>query len=234
MSTASRHVSYRRGYRAPRVARSLYLEALVAAVALLTFGAFVAGRALAPARAPGNPIANAGGIPVGVERSPAGALAAADSYVALSYDTVERDPGRDTQLIDTAYAPSIRASAISGAAAVRSQNGAGMWLWAHGGQNLSMIGARRLDYYRGDAAQVTAWNADIFWGPGRAPKQGWVLTQISLRWRGARWLVTGTSTLPTPGPVPAVTPKAGARNDSIAAFDTALRGFTAPTYGAAG
>ena len=81
---------------------------------------------------------------------------------------------------------------------------------------------------------MTAWNADIFWGPGRVPKQGWVLTQISLRWSDARWLVTGTSTLPTPGPVPAVTPQASARNDSITAFDRALRGFTVPTYGAAG
>ena len=234
MSAASRHVSYRRAYASSRIASSIHVLALVAAVALLTVGAFLAGRALAPARAPGNPVANAGGIPVGVERSPAGALAAADSYVAVSYDTVERDPGRDTQLIETAYAPSIRAGAISGAAAVRSQNRAGMRLWARRGQNLSLIGARRLDYYRGDNAQVTAWNADIFWGPGRTPKQGWVLTQISLHWSGARWLVTATSTLPTPGPVPAITPQASAGNDSAAAFDTALRGFTAPTYGAAG
>jgi hypothetical protein len=234
VSTASRLGPYRRAYRSPWVASPMHVEALLAAVAVLTFGGFLAGRGLAPARAPDNPVADAGGIPVGVERSPSGALAAADSYVALSYDTVERDPGRDTQLIDTAYAPSIRAGAISGAAAVRSQNRAGMRLWAQGGQNLSLIGARRLDYYRGDSAQVTAWNADIFWGPGRAPKQGWVLTQISLRWSGARWLVTETSTLPTPGPVPAVTPQASARNDSVAAFDTALRGFTAPTYGGVG
>lgn len=174
-----------------------------------------------------------GGVPVGVDHSPAGALAAADSYVAVAYDSVERDPARDARLIGTVYAPSIRASAISGAAAVRRQNPAGMSLWAHGGHNLSLIGARRLDYYRGNFAQATTWNADVFWGPGRSPKQAWVLTQTSLRWGGGRWQVTATATLPTPGPVPTLTPQATAANDSAGAFAGELDGFSAPGYGGA-
>jgi hypothetical protein len=203
-------------------------------VTLLAAAAFLVGRALAPAAPARDPIENAGGIPVGVDHSPSGALAAADNYVAISYGSVERNPARDAQLINSVYAPAIRASAMSGAAAVRAQNSTGMSLWARGGRNLSLVGARRLDYYRGDAAQVNTWNVDVFWGPGRRPKQAWVLTQTSLRWSDGRWLVTSTTTLPTPGPVPAVTPQATTSNDSATAFDIDLAGFSAPSYGAAG
>ena len=200
----------------------------------LALATFLVGRSLAPAAQPADPVITIGGIPVTVDHSPAGALAAADNYVAVSYATVERNPRRDEQLIDTVYAPPIRTSAIAGAAEVRSQNAAAMSLWAHGGHNLSLIGARRLDYYHGDEAQVTTWNADIFWGPGRPPKQAWVLTQSSLRWADGRWLVTTTTTLPTAGPVPAITPQANAANDSERTFDLDLAGFSAPLYGAAG
>ena len=160
--------------------------------------------------------------------------AAADNYVAVAYATVERNPRRDEQLIDSVYAPAIRSSALGGAATIRNQNAGSMALWAHGGQNLSLIGARRLDYYRGDQAQVTTWNVDIFWGPGRPPKQAWVLTETSLQWARGRWLVTTTATLPTPGPVPALTPQATAADDSESAFNRDLAGLSAPIYGAAG
>ena len=207
---------------------------MAATIVLLGLAAFLIGRALSPGAAPADPVAEMSGIPVGVEHSPDGVLAAADNYVAVSYASVERNPGVDTLLIETVYAPAIRMSAIAGAAAVRAQNPAGMSLWAHGGQNLSVIGARRLDYYDGNDAEVTTWNVDVFWGPGRPPKQAWVLTQTSLLWSGGRWLVTATTTLPTPGPVPAVTPQATAANDSSDAFGNDLAGFHAPSYGAAG
>ena len=207
---------------------------MAATIVLLGLAAFLIGRALSPGAAPADPVAEMSGIPVGVEHSPEGVLAAADNYVAVSYASVERNPGVDTLLIETVYAPAIRMSAIAGAAAVRAQNAVGMSLWAHGGQNLSVIGARRLDYYDGNDAEVTTWNVDVFWGPGRPPKQAWVLTQTSLLWSGGRWLVTATTTLPTPGPVPAITPQATAANDSSDAFGDDLAGFHAPTYGAAG
>ena len=207
---------------------------MAATIVLLGLAAFLIGRALSPGAAPADPVAEISGIPVGVEHSPEGVLAAADNYVAVSYASVERNPGVDTLLIETVYAPAIRMSAIAGAAAVRAQNPVGMSLWAHGGQNLSVIGARRLDYYEGNDAEVTTWNVDVFWGPGRPPKQAWVLTQTSLLWSGGRWLVTATTTLPTPGPVPAITPQATAANDSSVAFGNDLAGFHAPTYGAAG
>jgi hypothetical protein len=227
-------VAVGRGVPVARRVGHLYAAAVAGTLVLLALATFLVGRSLAPAAQPADPVITMAGIPVAVDHSPAGALAAADNYVAVSYATVERNPRRDKQLIDTVYAPAIRTSAIAGAATVRSQNVAGMSLWAHGGQNLSLIGARRLDYYHGDEAQVTTWNVDIFWGPGRPPKQAWVLTQTSLRWARGRWLVTTTTTLPTPGPVPAITPQANAANDSQRAFDRDLAGFSAPLYGAAG
>ena len=228
-------VAASRGVYTPRRAGRLPAAgAMAATIVLLGLAAFLIGRALSPGAAPADPVAEMSGIPVGVEHSPDGVLAAADNYVAVSYASVERNPGVDTLLIETVYAPAIRMSAIAGAAAVRAQNPVGMSLWAHGGQNLSVIGARRLDYYDGNDAEVTTWNVDVFWGPGRPPKQAWVLTQTSLLWSGGRWLVTATTTLPTPGPVPAITPQATAANDSSDAFGEDLAGFHAPTYGAAG
>jgi hypothetical protein len=160
-------------------------------------------------------------------------LAAADEYVAVSYATVERAPAQDARLIDTVYAPSIRSVAMRGAAAVRAQNPDAMRLWAHGGQNISLVGARRLDFYTPGAAVITTWNADVFWGPGRPPKQSWVLTTTRLAWRRGRWLVTSTATLPSAGPVPALTPQSNGAATTAAAFDADLDGFTAPSYGAA-
>lgn len=230
MSIAAAGATYGRR----RAVRIQLLSTVLATLGLLAIAGFLGGRALAPAATASDPIERVGGIPVGVEHSPSGALAAADNYVGVSYDTVERSPARDSQLINAVYAPGIRAGAIRGAAAVRKQDPAAMRLWRSGGQNLSLIGARRLDYYSGDYAQVTTWNADVFWGRGRAPKQAWVLTQTSLRWSGGRWLVSGTSTLPTAGPVPALTPQATSSNDSTAAFHADLAGYSSPAYGAAG
>jgi hypothetical protein len=230
VSVGTRQAPYgRRRGRQPHV-----VGALLGTLALLVVAGFLLGRTVAPPPATPDVVNSVRGIPVGVDHSPPGALAAADNYVAVSYGSVERDPATNSRLIDTVYATGIRASALSGAAAVRAQNPDAMSLWRNGGQNLSLIGARRLDYYRGDAAQVTTWNADIFWGPGRQPKQAWVLTQTSLRWSRGTWLVTGTSTLPTAGPVPALTPQASSSNDSVAAFRSSLGGFAAPGYGAAG
>lgn len=200
---------------------------------MLAAAGFREGRVLAgPAPQP-NPIESVGGSPVGTEDSPAGAVAAADEYVAVGYATVENAPARDLRLIKTVYAPATRASAIRGAATVRAENPAAMRLWTHGGRNISLIGARRLDSFTGSTAQVTTWNADVFWGPGRPPKQSWFLTQTRLRFNQHRWLVTSTTTLPTAGPVPAMTPQSGDAATTAASFAADLDGFAAPSYGAA-
>lgn len=205
----------------------------VASTVVLLFGTvFVLGRGAGSSAPASNPVRYIGGVPVVVDHSPAGALTAADNYVAASYASVELNPVKYARLIRAVYSPAIRTAATSGAVAVRDQNLSAMRLWARGGHSLSLIGGRRLDYYSDDKAQISTWNADVFWGPGRPPKQAWVLTQMSLRWVDDRWLVTSIATLPTGGPVPALTPQAATGNDSVATFDTALAGFTPPSYGA--
>ena len=200
---------------------------------LLAGLSFALGRLAAPATPPANPITAIDGIPVGVEHTPAGALAAADNYVATEQESVEQNPARETQLIEIVDAPSYRSADLKSAAAVRGSDPAGMALWARGGHSLAVVGARRLDYYHGDTAQVTSWVADVFWGPGRPPKQGWVLAQTSLRWLSDHWAVTNNVTLPTPGPVPASTPQANQANSSLSTFEGPLAGYSTPTYGAA-
>jgi hypothetical protein len=219
----------------PRQSRRLpVVGAYVSTAALLAIAGFGLGELTTSGRPLSDPIRTVAGIPISTADSPAGALAAADNTVAIGYGSVEQAPGRDAQLITTTYTPAIRASALSGAAEVRAQNPGSGRFWAHGGRNVSLIGGRRLDSYNRAEAQVTTWSADVFWGPDRSPKQAWFLTRTALRWSGDRWLVTGTETSPTPGPVPALTPQAARSNDDRAAFDTGLRGFVQPIYGDAG
>jgi hypothetical protein len=56
------------------------------------------------------------GVPVGVQHTPAGALAAADNYVALASQSVEQDPAAFNALVTQVYAGSPRADAHPGAA----------------------------------------------------------------------------------------------------------------------
>jgi hypothetical protein len=232
MTALVRTIPGRRTVVAPP--RVVLMVIAVGLLAVMGTAVFALAHALSvPGKVP-NPIVMIDGVPTGIEHSAAGAVAAADEYVAVAYDSVEKSPARDTALIDTDYAPQIRAAAIQGAAAVRAENPDAMALWHHGGQSITLVGARRLDYYGGDAAETTTWSANVIWGPQRPPKQNWVLTQTWLRWSADRWLVISTTTLPIGGPVPALTPQSTPTNDSTAAFGADLSGYSAPGYGSPG
>lgn len=194
---------------------------------------FVAGHA-GSAGAPSAPIELHDGVPVGVEHSPLGAVAAADNYLAAEQQTVERDPARFAGLVAADYASDIRSDSLASAEADRRNDPIGMALWARGGESFTVIGAHRLDAYTGDRATVTTWAGQIYWGPGQPPAQTWALGQTTLAWVGGRWRVREMSTLPTPGPSPAATPQAGPGNDSASRFDALLRGFTLVIYEATG
>ena len=89
--------------------------AAAAVVAVLVVGAigWALGRATAPdstsntTGAGSAAIKTIGGIPVGVQHSRAGALAAADNYVAVASDTIVQDPTRYEQLVRRVYAPEL-------------------------------------------------------------------------------------------------------------------------------
>jgi hypothetical protein len=197
-------------------------------------GCFIAGRATVSVNRRPNPIVLERGIPVGVQRTPQGAVAAADEYVAVEQDTIERDPARFGSMVEVDYARSIRQSATASAAAIRRSDPAGMALWADGGQSFTLIAASRLDWYRSGGARVTSWAGQLFWGPGRAPTQAWALAQTTLAWRDGRWVVLAMRTLPDPAPSPAVLSAADPRADTTEAFYSQLRGFVPVNYGAPG
>lgn len=207
--------------------RKLVGLALVA-VALTTAG-FLVGRS-APAAAP-DPVQTRAGVPLGVERTPAGAVAAADEYVTTEQATVERNPTRFAALVSQDYAASVKAGSLAAARDDRLGDPAGMRLWASGGQSFTTVSAHRLDWYRGNTAEVTTWAGQIFWGGHQPPSQAWALGRTALIWQDRHWEVTDMTTLPVPAPAPAALPQANSTDDTAADFDSRLDGFRPVSYG---
>jgi hypothetical protein len=169
------------------------------------------------------------GVPVGVEHTSGGALAAADNYLADSAQTLEQDPSAFRELVATVYAPDARAQTLAAAQQLRLGDAAGMSNYGEGGRGLAVVAARRLDHYTPSSATVTSWLAGFVWGPHVSPRQSWNLVDTTLVWSSGRWLVTSSQTDATPAPVPAIV-YVDAHNDGAAAFSR-LAGMTAPFYG---
>src|SRR5271166_2830772 len=92
------------------VAAVLAVVALVLVLAPLLVGVLDPGRA-GSGSAPGA-VALSDGIPVGVQDTPAGALAAADNYLALASQSVEQAPATFAALVAQAYAPQARSRTL--------------------------------------------------------------------------------------------------------------------------
>ncbi len=197
--------------------------ALVCVVALLLFGG-----AGAP---PGAAVRLIAGVPVGVEDSPAGALAAADNYVALASQSIEQNPGVFAALVAQAFTASSRAGVLAQARAIRRGDVRNMNSYEEGGLAVALLAARRLDSYTPASARVSSWLGGIVWGPRLSPRQTWNLIETVLRWQAGRWQVASMDTSTTPAPVPAVVYVDGA-NDQAGAF-ARLDGMSAPFYGTA-
>ena len=207
--------------------------ALVGLLSVFTLAAGVLiGRATKPADhgAPAAVVV-AGGVAVGVLDTPAGALAAADNYVAVASQSVEQNPGGFAALVTAIYAPASRASTLTQAAQARAADAADMRNYAQGGRAVAVIAARRLDRYTPGRATVTSWLGGFVWGPGLSPRQSWNLVDTTLIWRRGRWLVLSMNTERTPAPVPSVVFVDGHNNQSPT-FNAQLAGMTAPFYGA--
>ena len=172
------------------------------------------------------------GTPVGVQHSRAGALAAADNYVAVSSETVVQDPGRYVKLVRAAFDGAYQPIAIREAQALRRRSRPTLSNYDAGGRALALVGARRLDAYSGDRAEVSTWTAGISWGPERRPGQRWFFTETELRWDQGRWLVERIDEVDEGAPTPGVVRYTDEETLEADAFDQGLRGMTAPTYGA--
>jgi len=201
---------------------------------------WAAGRSSAPegnAQAQGesartNAIEFVNGIPIGVEYTRAGALAAADNYVAVGSETLLQDPARYARLVREAYAPTYQATATREAQAARKQMTELADQYAAGRKGLALVAARRLDRYAGNRAEVTTWTAGISWGPGRAAGQRWFFTETALRWDGERWRVESVDESERSAPTPGVVRYSDKAALGREAFERELDGMTAPMYGA--
>ncbi|HEV2924446.1 MAG TPA: hypothetical protein VGW98_10455 [Solirubrobacteraceae bacterium] len=207
------------------------LAGLALAVTPLLIGAVSSGRSRGSA-APLSPVKLVGGVPVGVEHSPTGALAAADNYLAIASQSVEQDPGSFAALLAQAYTPEARAAALAQARKLRAEDVQNSANYEQGGHGIAVIAARRLDKYLGTEATVTSWLGGFVWGPRLTPRQSWNLVDTTLRWQSGRWLVAASRTDPVSAPVPSIVYVDGP-NDQSQAF-ARLAGMSAPFYGTGG
>jgi hypothetical protein len=172
------------------------------------------------------------GVPVGVQDTPAGALAASDNYVALAAQSIEQNPGVFAALVAQAYLPGARERALAQARALRTADTQNIGNYAEGGRGLAVVAARRLDSFSPATATVTSWLGGFVWGPRLAPRQTWDLVDTTLDWQGGRWLVASSQVQATPAPVPSIVYVQGS-NNTTGAF-ARLAGMSAPVYGTAG
>jgi hypothetical protein len=217
----------------------LVVAAVVAAV-VIAGAAWAAGRASAPdTPAAGDEAPTGGsaavrtidGVPVGVQQSRAGALAAADNYVARVTETIVQDPNAYEQLVRSFWVPEGQDAALEEGNRTRERSAAAVENYAAGGRGLAVVAARRVDTYDGTRAEVTTWTAGLNWGPRQRPGQRWFLTETTLRWDGQRWRVEDMSEASRPAPAPARVGYDDRASLESATFDRELRGMTAPTYG---
>jgi len=203
---------------------------LALVVALLARGVLELG-GRGPGSAPGA-IELSGGVPVGVQDTRAGALAAADNYLALASQSIEQDPAVFAALVAQAYVPAVRGRTLAQARQLRARDVRNMTNYQQGGHGIAVVAARRLDSYTPQTATVTTWLGGFVWGSHLSPRQTWNLVETTVRWQTGRWLVLSSNTDLTPAPVPSVVYINGS-NDQSPAFSR-LVGMTAPFYGTGG
>ncbi len=166
-----------------------------------------------------------------MQHTRAGALAAADNYLAVASQSVEQDPAVFAALVGQVYAPGIRAGTLSQAQRLRAGDAQNMGNYREGGRGIAVVVARRLDSYTPEQATVTSWLGGVVWGPHLAPRQTWNLVDTTLGWQAGGWLVESSNTDPTLAPVPSIVYVDGG-NDRAGAF-ARLGGMTGPVYGSA-
>jgi hypothetical protein len=186
-------------------------------------GAFVIGRGTAAPGGHRNPIGLVGGVAVGVSDTPAGALAAADNYVAQGI-TASLDEGRLERFATTAIEPGARrAFLVASRSSLEGQS------LPPGSEAIGLVVAHELGSYAPDEATVTTWDVGCYWGPGLAPTQFWALTELRLRWTVGRWEIAAVEEQ-LPGPLPArvVVDQQAA---TAGGWSTGLDGMSGPYYG---
>jgi hypothetical protein len=147
------------------------------------------------------------GVPVGYERTAAGAVDAATNYAVALNGQMLLHPDQVRAAEALMAAPSHRSGLMAaGEASLRALNSSfGLAAnAAHGVQVVIRLVpiAFHLDSYDGQQAAVSIWAVWVLAEAGLlAPQQHWLTATFLLEWTTGDWKVSGTST--RPGPVPA-------------------------------
>jgi hypothetical protein len=215
--------------RTPRIA-----VASLAAIIILGIGLLI-GHTTSSSSASSStgPIRAINGIPVGVQDTSAGALAASDNYVTEATEAGQENFPLFQQFVRTAYVPSAQAATIASAQKQRAADPQ-LQNYGNGQKGIAFIGARRLNSFSPAAATTTSWMEVIAWGPSQQPKQAWVLVNASLVWRSGRWLASSIDTSSDPAPTPALSAPTTPSTQTYQAFDQALAHMAPPYYGSGG
>lgn len=204
------------------------LAALLGVVTLAGAG-LAAGIVSAPTGRRPDPVVLRRNVPVGVEHSAGGAVAAADNYVAAENRALV-SPSQLRTIIDSDWLPQARSPelaqpSLAAALAAKPNSVPGLKLTA-------AVAADRLGEYSSRAAEVRVWDEITAWSPSIAPTQRWNLDTLALVWRSGQWMVASKSTASDARtPVPTWTSGAPADRTSPA-FDGRLAGMAQPYYGA--
>ena len=202
----------------------LVVAAVVAAI-VIAGAAWAAGRASAPdTPAAGDEAPTGGttavrtidGVPVGVEQSRAGALAAADNYVATVSENVVKDPSLYETLVRRVFAPSEQDYALREGERARTLAPAAVERLRGRWGRVALIGARRLDTYDGSRAQVTTWLGGVVWGPSRRPTSGGSSSRRTFGGMASAGSLSACAQRSGLAPAPAVT-----KADDTSAYDRA-------------
>ncbi|MDP9384604.1 MAG: hypothetical protein M3P50_05130 [Actinomycetota bacterium] len=200
--------------------------------ALLLVGAgWLLGRSSADTSVPtaAAPVREVGGVPVGVERSRPGALAALDNYTVVAAEAIFKDPGRYEVLVRTVFAPEGQARELADAARLQQRSAELI-----GTPRVAVVGARRLESYDGVRARATSWLGVIAWPAFERSSHGWQLLETALRWDGEKWLVEIMQPSPRTAPAPWIVKRESRAAFQHTTFSQELRGMTVPAYGVLG
>lgn len=142
------------------------------------------------------------GVPAGFERSDAGAVAAAASFVTTGQALIDMDPlaAEDAvrQMASTSTADRQVNDILDQLRGLRQAvvSGSGRIVFRQG------VLAYRVDRFDEDRAEVSIWNVGVLSREGVAPPQAsWAISSFELSWERGDWRILTETVVPGPAPV---------------------------------
>jgi hypothetical protein len=209
--------------------RRIFIAAgAVLAVLVLAVGGFLLGRSTTGDDAP-NAVATVNGVTIGTDPSRAGALAAADNYVATAVDEILASPDEYEKFVREAFQAQSVSEALEAARGLREELPNTVAAFADGMHTTTWPAARKLVSYGNGRAQVLTWTGSTNWGGKNPPKQSWALNRTTLVWEREGWRIQKMQADPADAPAPA-TVRVQGTGDTNETFEI-LDDMTAPIYG---